>query len=57
MVKKTAKNIGFNLHFGVRGQVTLEVANLFRSYHPSFFYSSVRKIKSELFEKKARASR
>ena len=54
MVKKTAKNIGFNLHYyGIRGQVTLEVAHLFRN-NPSFFYSSVKQIRPQLFEKKTR---
>ena len=55
MVKKTAKNIGFNLHFGVRGQVVMEMANLFRN-DPSFFYSSVKQITPELVEKKKRPS-
>lgn len=55
MVKKTAKNIGFNLHYGVRGHVVMEMANLFRS-DPTFFYSSVKQIKPELFEKKKRPS-
>lgn len=41
MVKKTAKNIGFNLHYGIRGQVTLELAHLFRN-NPSFFYSTIK---------------
>ena len=54
MVKKTAKNIGFNSHYyGIRGQVTLEVAHLFRN-NPSFFYSSVKQIRPQLFEKKTR---
>ena len=53
MVKRKAKNIGFNLHFGVRGQLSMEVANLFR-FDPSFFYSWVKQIKPELFEKKTR---
>jgi len=53
MVKKTAKNIGFNLHYGIRGQVTLEVAHLFRN-NPSFFYSSVKQIRPQLSEKKTR---
>ena len=53
MIKKTAKNIGFNLHFGVRGQLSMELANLF-SFDPSFFYSWVKQIKPELFEKNER---
>ena len=57
MVMKTVKNIGLNLHFGVRGQLTMELAHLFRSHNPSLFYSSVKKLEPELFKKKTRASR
>mmetsp|Transcript_24873 Transcript_24873/g.42605 ORF Transcript_24873/g.42605 Transcript_24873/m.42605 type:complete len:182 (+) Transcript_24873:2-547(+) len=52
MVKKTAKNIGFNIHFGVKGQIVMEITNFFffRS-DPSFFYSKVKQIKPEVYEK------
>lgn len=53
MVKKTAKNIGFNLHYGIRGQVTMEAAHLLRN-NPSFFYSSVKQIKPEEFLEESR---
>lgn len=48
VVKKTAKNLGFNLHYGVRGQAVMELVNLaLRFGYPSFFYSNVKQIKPE----------
>lgn len=44
MVKKTTKGIGFNIHFGVKGQLVMEIVNLFR-FDPTFFYSKLMLVK------------
>ena len=43
LVRKMKKNIGFNLHFGVRGQVLFEVVNIVHRFlgDASFFYNKV----------------
>ena len=51
LVRKKKKNIGFNIHFGVRGQILMELLNAAHKLldDPAFFYNKVKQIEPSEF--------
>ena len=51
LVRKKKKNIGFNIHFGVRGQILMEILNAAHKLldDPAFFYNKVKQIEPSEF--------
>ena len=50
VVRKLKKNLGFNIHFGLRGQILFEIVNIAHSLFgdTTFFYGQVKAIETEL---------